>query len=70
MIYKLFLDYKNGLEDAVKAVNLEPGNTKALYRRYSGYLNTNRIPEAIIDLNTILSIDPKNDQVKLKSYQK
>ena len=47
-------------------MNLDPGNAKALYRRFSGYLNTNRIPEAIIDLNTILSTDPKNDQVKTK----
>ena len=56
-------DFSNGLEDAIKAVNLDPLNTNALYRRYSGYLYTNRIPEAILDLNKILELDPKNEQV-------
>lgn len=63
MIIHNCLDYQSGLEDAIKAVNLEPENTKALYRRYTGYLSTNRVPEAIQDLNAILAQDPNNQQV-------
>lgn len=58
-----FLEFQNGLEDAIKAVNLEPTNIKALYRRYTGYINTNRVVEGINDLKSIIAIDPSNEQV-------
>lgn len=48
------------------ALNLNAGNTKALFRRANAYANLNFIDEAIDTLNIAHQIDP-NDEVNFKS---
>uniref|UniRef100_A0A915Q774 peptidylprolyl isomerase n=1 Tax=Setaria digitata TaxID=48799 RepID=A0A915Q774_9BILA len=61
--YAKLCDWKLTLDASSDALNLNAGNTKALFRRANAYANLNFIEEAIDTLNTAHEIDP-NDEVR------
>lgn len=60
-------DWKSTLDASNDALNLNAGNTKALFRRANAYANLNFIEEAIGALNMAHQIDP-NDEVGSRSF--
>ncbi|XP_034372690.1 sperm-associated antigen 1 isoform X1 [Arvicanthis niloticus] len=56
--------WSSALEDCEKALELEPGNIKALLRRATTYKHQNKLPEALDDLRRVLQVEPDNDLAK------
>ncbi|XP_051015432.1 sperm-associated antigen 1 [Acomys russatus] len=56
--------WDSALQDCEKALELEPGNVKALLRRATSYKHQNRLQEAVEDLKTVLQVEPENDLAK------
>ncbi|XP_052016675.1 sperm-associated antigen 1 isoform X2 [Apodemus sylvaticus] len=56
--------WSSALEDCEKALELEPGNIKALLRRATTYKHQNKPQEAADDLRRVLQVEPDNDLAK------
>lgn len=56
--------WSSALEDCEKALELEPGNIKALLRRATTYKHKNKFLEAVDDLRKVLQAEPDNDLAK------
>lgn len=56
--------WSSALEDCEKALELEPGNIKALLRRATTYKHQNKFLEAVDDLRKVLQAEPDNDLAK------
>ncbi|XP_042121470.1 sperm-associated antigen 1 isoform X2 [Peromyscus maniculatus bairdii] len=56
--------WSSALQDCEKALELEPGNVKALLRRATAYRHQNRLQEAREDLKDVLRVEPHNDLAK------
>uniref|UniRef100_A0A8R1XQE8 peptidylprolyl isomerase n=1 Tax=Onchocerca volvulus TaxID=6282 RepID=A0A8R1XQE8_ONCVO len=61
--YAKLCDWKLTLDASNDALNLNAGNTKALFRRANAYANLNFIEEAIDTLNIAHEIDPKDELI-------
>ncbi|XP_062068866.1 sperm-associated antigen 1-like [Lepus europaeus] len=57
-------NWNSAFQDCEKALELEPGNIKALLRRATTYKHQNKLQEARDDLNTVLAVEPNNDLAK------
>lgn len=57
-------DYPSAAEKASLALNKDPGNLKALYRRGLARNHLGLADEALLDLNRALELDPENKPVK------
>ncbi|CAH7119023.1 sperm-associated antigen 1 [Phodopus roborovskii] len=53
--------WSGALLDCEKALELEPGNIKALLRRATAYKHQNKLQEAGEDLKAVLRVEPHND---------
>ncbi|XP_059108977.1 sperm-associated antigen 1 [Peromyscus eremicus] len=53
--------WSSALQDCEKALELEPGNVKALLRRATTYKHQNKLQEAREDLKEVLRVEPHND---------
>ncbi|XP_040586380.1 sperm-associated antigen 1 isoform X2 [Mesocricetus auratus] len=53
--------WDSALQDCEKALELEPGNIKALLRRATVYKHQNKLQEAAEDLKEVLGLEPHND---------
>jgi serine/threonine-protein phosphatase 5 len=58
--------YGYAIEDATKAIALDPGFVKAYYRRATAYNAILKPKEAVKDFKTCVKIDPGNKDAKLK----
>lgn len=56
-------DWSLVTENASKALKLDPGNVKVLYRRATGYLNSGMLTEALKDANSALSLSPGSSEL-------
>ncbi|KAM7316975.1 hypothetical protein ACRRTK_023277 [Alexandromys fortis] len=56
--------WSSALHNCEKALELEPGNIKALLRRATTYKHQNKLQEAREDLQTVLRVEPHNDVAK------
>uniref|UniRef100_A0A8C6HCN5 Sperm-associated antigen 1 n=1 Tax=Mus spicilegus TaxID=10103 RepID=A0A8C6HCN5_MUSSI len=56
--------WSSALEDCEKALELDPGNVKALLRRATTYKHQNKLQEAVDDLRKVLQVEPDNDLAK------
>ncbi|XP_031214725.1 sperm-associated antigen 1 [Mastomys coucha] len=56
--------WSSALEDCEKALELEPGNIKALLRRATVYKHQNKLQEAVDDLRKVLQAEPDHDLAK------
>ncbi|XP_055478649.1 sperm-associated antigen 1 [Psammomys obesus] len=56
--------WESALQDCEKALELEPGNVKALLRRATTYKHQNKLQEAVDDLKRVLQVEPDNDLAK------
>ncbi|CAO2602502.1 Sperm-associated antigen 1 [Lemmus lemmus] len=54
----------SALHNCEKALELEPGNIKALLRRATTYKHQNKLQEAREDLERVLRVEPHNDVAK------
>ncbi|XP_038199460.1 sperm-associated antigen 1 isoform X1 [Arvicola amphibius] len=54
----------SALHNCEKALELEPGNVKALLRRATTYKHQNKLQEAREDLQRVLCVEPHNDVAK------
>ncbi|VDK87643.1 unnamed protein product [Litomosoides sigmodontis] len=67
--YAKLCDWKLTLDASSDALNLNAGNTKALFRRANAYANLNFVDEAIDTLNIAHQIDP-NDELIVKELRR
>ncbi|KAL1767844.1 sperm-associated antigen 1 [Sigmodon hispidus] len=56
--------WDHALQDCNKALELDPGNIKALLRRATSYKHQNKLQEAREDLEKVLYVEPHNDLAK------
>ena len=56
-------DWSAVIDHSSKAINLDPSNTKLLYRRATGFLHTGMLIEALRDANAALSASPGSADV-------
>ncbi|OBS80076.1 hypothetical protein A6R68_21723 [Neotoma lepida] len=56
--------WSSALQDCEKALELDPGNIKALLRRATTYKHLNKLQEAREDLKEVLCVEPHNDLAK------
>ncbi|XP_036064292.1 sperm-associated antigen 1 isoform X3 [Onychomys torridus] len=54
----------SALRDCEQALELDPGNIKALLRRATAYKHQNKLQEAREDLKEVLCVEPHNDLAK------
>jgi len=57
-------DSKETIENAKKALEIEPGNVKALFRRGSAYLSIDDWESAKVDLTKALELDKGNKEIQ------
>ncbi|KAL9240032.1 hypothetical protein vseg_014295 [Gypsophila vaccaria] len=58
-------DYVGAAKLCTKVLELDPNNTKALFRRSQAYLNTSDLDKAEADIRKALKVDPNNKDIKL-----
>ena len=52
------------IDDATKAITIDPNYVKAYYRRALCYLSIVKLPLAVADFKKVLKLEPQNQQAK------
>jgi len=56
-------EFQQAIEMWSKVIGLEPTNESNFYKRFRVYLRQQKLKEALNDLNSALTINPKNENV-------
>jgi tetratricopeptide (TPR) repeat protein len=54
-------DFQQAIEVWSRVISLEPNNDSNFYKRFRVYLRQQKLREALSDLNSVLTINPKNE---------
>lgn len=60
----LIQDFAGAVEDCNKALSIQPGYTKALYRRAKAFQGMGEPAKSMEDLTKLIHLEPKNSQAK------